>query len=105
MSKFAGKIGIQGDLIETSPGIWENPIREEKIIGDMERKPLRWRSGELSHDSATANHVLSFIASQKLLPDIMNVLWVEWNNKKWSVKNIEHEKPRVRLTLGGAYNG
>jgi hypothetical protein len=105
MAKFSGKIGVRLEAKEVEPGIFEQEIRELKVVGSMDARPLRWSAGELNQDKVRANHVLSIVAPEETLPTLMNVVYVIWNNRKWTVSDIMYERPSLKMTLGGFYNG
>jgi hypothetical protein len=105
MARYKGVIGVKQEAVETSPGIFEESIIELPVTGEMRRQSLRWLSGELSQDKVNAGHQLSIIASEASITGMMDVVYITWQGKKWVVKTIEYQRPRINLTLGGIYNG
>lgn len=105
MARFSGMIGIKSDPVETSPGIFLPAIVERHVSGDILLKPIRWQQGESAQDEPKANHKLSIIASAVVLEDFSDIVYVMWQNRKWSVTNVSYLQPRIELTLGKVYNG
>ncbi len=103
--RYRGIVGVKGAPIETAPGVFVPDIIEHTVSGNMQTKGVRWRAGELSQDSVRANHVLSVIAPASMMDDFSDILYVEWQNRKWTVTTIEYAHPRIQLTLGGVYDG
>lgn len=105
MARFSGHVGLRTDPVEVEPGIYDEGIEDRPITGDILLKPTRWSGGELSQDSVRANHEVSFIIPETTLSDFAEVVYVVWQNRKWSVTAIQYMRPRLKLTLGGLYNG
>lgn len=104
MTKFRGKIGLNRGPVETSPGIFSQEIEDIEVVGDMMSLSLRWPGAGLQ-DGLSARHVLSIITPEDESVDFNEVVYVEWNERKWNVVSIEYKRPRINLTLGGLYNG
>ena len=49
--------------------------------------------------------ILSILTPETTDIKFSEIVYVEYESEKWSVVGIEHERPRVKLTLGGIYNG
>lgn len=104
MTKYAGKIGLKADPVETEPGVFEEVINEIDFTGDIMLSPLRWSGSELAQDTITANHKFEVIASDELISDFTDAVYVLWQNRRWVVKSIEYVRPVIRISLGGLYN-
>jgi len=104
MSKFRGSIGIDRGSEETSPGIFEPTIEEVEVTGEIRNQSARWQSHE-QRDSVTAKHVLSIVTPESSIVDYTEVVYINWQSRKWSVVAIQYMRPRIELTLGGLYNG
>lgn len=105
MTKFCGVVGY-GDTIETEPGIWEVKIEERTYYGDVLSRNLRWeRSVEQQNDNLTINNSISILADPYAFEHASQIRYVEWAGAKWKVTNIDIQRPRLVLTLGGVYNG
>ena len=105
--KFSGIIGF-GITAETEEhsGVWDDTIVERKYYGDIQKASFR---GQVNPDSINDNivlsHQLTVIADPFLTQNYQNIRYVEVEGAKWKVTYVEIQHPRLRLTLGGAYNG
>lgn len=103
--RYSGTIGIKAAPVETSPGIWSEPVAIHNIFGQIRLKGTRWTQGELSQDKVRANHIVSIIGPESLVNDFSEALWITWQGIKWTVTTVEYARPRINLTLGAPYNG
>ena len=104
MAKFYGKIGyaITG---ETKPGVWTDQIVEKDVIGDFLTN--RWDiqpSGGVN-DDLNSNHSVSVIMDPFMSENYQLIKYVRFMGVAWKVKTSELSYPRIKLTLGGEYNG
>jgi hypothetical protein len=104
MVRFSGKVGF-AETRETAPGVWEEFILERKYKGDVIRNARRWENGENLNSTLVVNNKISILADSYLYSYFFNVRYVEWMGTRWSVTNIEVNRPRLLLTIGGVYNG
>lgn len=104
MAKWFGKIGyaITG---EVEPGVWDDTIVEREYFGDMTNdRRKRQSSGEINDNLNLAN-VISIVADPFAYTNCSNVAYVEIMGAKWKVTDIEVQRPRLILTIGGVWNG
>lgn len=104
MTKFCGAVGY-GSTIETSPGVWEVDIQERTYYGDVLSRNIRWERNEQQNDNLTINNSISIIADPYAFDHAAQIRYVKWAGAKWKVTNIDFQRPRLVLTLGGVYNG
>ena len=105
MSRYQGFIGFKGEPVEGPPGIFTEPIVRVKYQGDIQLRPVRWSSGERDQQTVTANHILAIVAPESSMANFANALYIEWQDRKWSITSIEYIRPKIRLAMGGLYNG
>ena len=104
MARYLGNIGINRGIFETSPGIPEVLIEEVEVQGEMRSLGLRWPEAGMG-DQLSARHILSIVTPEDTIIDFTEVVWIEWQGRKWDVDSIEYKRPRVELGLGGLYSG
>lgn len=104
MAKFYETIGF-AESKETSPGIWEDIVEEHPYIGDVVKAAKRYIGGENQNSNFTVTTTISIIADQYAYDYFANIRYVKWMGVRWSVDNVEIEHPRLKITLGGVYNG
>ena len=106
MAKFYGSIGYADTTTsETQPGVWVDDITERTYTGDVITNSRKWKfSGNVNPD-ITISDVISIIADGFIIESTQLMKYVSWRGVRWEIVNIEIERPRVILTLGGVYSG
>lgn len=104
MAKFFGKIGFS-KTIETAPGVFEDLIDPREYYGDIERQGRRWENSESINDDLVVNNYVSVLADDFAYENVGNMKWVEFLGGKWKIKSVEMGYPRIKITLGGVWNG
>lgn len=105
MAKFYGKVGYV-DTKEISDGVWgEVVIDERDYYGDVIRNNKRWETGENLNDNIVINNSISILADPFAYENFFAIRYVKWMGSLWKVTNVEPQRPRLLLTLGGVYNG
>lgn len=104
MAKFSGKIGFVIDE-EVSPGVFMPKTYEKNYYGDIVRHGRRWDTPNEVSDNLTLSDEISIVADSYLRENLGAIRYVVRFGVKWSVNYIEPNYPRIRLTLGGTYNG
>lgn len=104
MAKFYGKIGFVL-MEETIPDVWEPVETPKDYFGDLVRNQRRWSNGESVNENLDISNEISILLDDFLQENYGAIKWVEVMGQKWKVNSITLEYPRIRLTLGGVYNG
>lgn len=103
MAKYCGAIGY-ASLECTTPGVWEEVIRERVYFGDVIRNARRLDNSGGVNDNVVVVNQISIVADPYANANFHAIRYVEWMNSKWKVSNVEVAFPRLILTLGGVYN-
>ena len=102
MAKWFGKIGYVVTE-ETEPGVWEETVTEREYFGDMTSdRRKRQNSGEVNDDINLSN-VISIVADPFAYQNCYNMAYVEIMGSKWKISDVEVQRPRLILTVGGVY--
>lgn len=104
MAKFSGFVGYSRST-ETAPGVWKPVITERQYYGDVLRDTKQWSKGEQLNDNLTLNNRISILADDFAISNLSFIKYVKWDGGFWKVSNIEIQRPRLILMLGGVYNG
>lgn len=104
MAKFYGPIGYSVTT-ETSPGVWVEHTTERNYSGDVIKHAIGWQSGESVNDNLTVNNTISIVADTYANENFSTMRYVKWMGAFWKIKNIDVQRPRLILTIGGVYNG
>lgn len=104
MAKWYGKIGY-AESVETEPGYWEEVIVEREYFGDSYRNSrLLQTNPDSTNDNINIANQISIVADPYTHDHIYAMRYVEFQNTKWKVTNVEVQSPRLILTVGGVYN-
>ena len=103
MAKFYGSIGFTVTE-EIYPGVWEPVSTERTYYGDVIKNHSRWQQTGNVNDDITINNQISIVADPFAYNNFFNLRYVEWLGTKWKVTNIDVQRPRLILTIGGVYN-
>ena len=102
MAKWFGKIGYVVTE-ETEPGVWEETVTEREYFGDMTSdRRKRQNSGEVNDDINLSN-VISIVADPFAYQNCSNMAYVEIMGSKWKISDVEVQRPRLIMTVGGVY--
>ena len=104
MAKFYGKIGYVLTE-ETIPGVYTNNVIERFYRGDVIRINRRWDTGEKVNEDVDVSNEISILSDPFAERHFHLIRYVEWAGTLWKVKSVTVERPRLRLTIGGVYNG
>lgn len=105
MAKFCGKIGFVVTTSEEDDGIWVPQVNERSYRGDVVRNNYRWQVAEKLNDDFQLSNTISIVADPYSYKHLAFIRYVRWMGSCWKVNNIEVQRPRIILTLGGVYNG
>lgn len=104
MARYCGKIGYS-ITEETVPGVWVDKIVEHIHYGDVLTNSSRWDNGTGLNDDISIRNELSIMADPFAFSNFQHIKYAEWMGTLWKVTSISVEYPRLRLSLGGEWNG
>lgn len=104
MGRFYGSVGY-GQGVEVAPGVWEDVVTERKYYGDVLRTSRSLTQGDKVNSDISVGNRLSIVADAYALDHFFTIRYVVWSGTKWVVSNVDVERPRLILSLGGVYNG
>lgn len=106
MAKYYGQIGyLDGDQVETAPGVWEDVIVERNAYGDVLRNNRRLNPGDNANNEITVGNTISIVADAYAANHFFAMRYIKWAGTYWTVATVDVQAPRLNLTLGGVYNG
>lgn len=104
MAKFSGKIGF-AIISEGAAGVYSESIQTKNYSGDVLQNNRRWEKSENLNDNLNINNKISIIADPFAYQNLGTMRYVEWMGASWKITNVEIQRPRLILTIGGVYNG
>ena len=102
MAKWFGVIGF-AEFKETSPGTHEQVITERQYYGDVLRNSFRFQGGNQLNDDVNISNEISIMSDLFADTHLHSIAYVEFMGSRWKVTNVEPARPRLKLTIGGAY--
>ena len=103
MARFCGKIGYAVQS-ETAPGVWTESIKERIYYGDETRNARRLQSSGHQNDDIEISNRLSIIADPFAYENFHAMRYVIYMGSEWKISEVEVQRPRLILSLGGLYN-
>lgn len=105
MAKYSGNVGFV-ETVEVSPGRWDYQVTERRYKGDVFKNTRRWEARDSLLDTLNANNMISIVAKDAYaFQHASAIRYIWWMGARWNVTNIEVQRPRLILTIGGIYNG
>lgn len=102
--KYCGMIGF-ADTVETAKDVWTEIITERMYYGDVVKNTKRYDTTENLNDDINIRNNFSIIADPFAYDHFFNMRYIHWMGSRWKITNIEVQRPRLVLTVGGVYNG
>lgn len=103
MAKFYGKVGFLR-IEETAPDVHGEILTERLYKGDVIRNQKRYQSSEGLNDDVVLSSNISIVADSYANENVFAIKYVMYKGVPWKVTNVEIQRPRIILTLGGKYN-
>ena len=106
MAKFYGEIGYAETNVETAPGVWQDVVKEIKYYGDVLRisRQLENANEKVNSDLSISNS-FSIVADAYAYNHFFAMRYVKWQGAYWTITDVEVQRPRLILRVGGLYHG
>lgn len=104
MAKFHGAIGF-AKTEEIKPGVWRDKVEERYYSGDTLSTTFDFQSSGQINDNVNVRKEISIVADVFAFQNFSSMKYVEYMGTKWKISSVKPEYPRLRLTVGGVYNG
>jgi hypothetical protein len=104
MARFRGAVGFSSPT-EVADGVIEDVITERTYTGDTARMASSQRDVGRVNDSVQLQNTFSIVADDYANSHVFAIRYVVWSGVRWAVTNVEVQRPRLSLMLGGVYNG
>lgn len=104
MAKFHGIVGFAVQT-ETKPGVWLDTITERTYFGDVIRDTRRLDEVERVNMDISVGNSFRILADAYANEHIFAIRFLEWSGALWTVTDVEVQRPRLLLRVGGRYNG
>lgn len=105
MARWCGNVGYV-ETVETVPGVWDEVVTERLYYGDEYRNTRSIQNSKSGTNSdVNISNQISFVADPYANEHIYAIRYAEFQGAKWRVTNVDVQRPRLILSLGGLYNG
>ena len=84
---------------------WVDHITEIQYYGDVVRNTRRLQEGMSVNDDLSVSNSISIVADAYASEHFFAIRYVRWAGSLWKVSDVEVQRPRLLLRLGGVYNG
>lgn len=108
MARFYGTVGYlrsEESDPENHPGVWKEITEERNYYGDIYQNSRRNDQNGSIIDSPVINNRISIVADSYANEHIGAMKYVKIRGTLWKITNIELQRPRIILTIGGIYHG
>lgn len=104
MAKFHGKIGYV-ESVESAPSVWTDQITEREYYGDVIRESKQWTNPGQVNANLTIRNRISILADDFANGNFSAMKYVIWAGVYWMISDVEVQRPRLILSIGGVYHG
>ena len=105
MAKFYGAVGYS-ETVEITPGRYEEAeVTERMYYGDVIKVGRKFQNGDKVISDLTIHDDLSILADPYAMDHFHNMKYVKMYGAAWEITDVQVNYPRLRLTIGGVYNG
>lgn len=104
MARFFSQIGF-GTTVKKAPGVFDILVTERSYRGDVIRNARGFNETDKVLDDISVENSISIVADQYASENFTAIRYVRWAGSLWKVSNVEVQRPRLILRLGGVYNG
>lgn len=102
MARWYGSIGY--GVENKVDGVVTKTIIEKQYYGTATKVGRKFR-GEKINDDITTNTEISIVADPYALNNFQDIIYCVFMNQYWKVDNVDVQRPRLILSLGGKYDG
>lgn len=104
MAKFYGAVGYAQHQ-EVNPGVIEESFVEREYYGDVIKNNRRLEKGDGVNDDINIGNTFSIVADAYAYQNFFAIRYIRWMGAVWKVTDVNVDRPRLELTIGGVWNG
>lgn len=104
MAKFYGLIGFATST-ESKPGVWTDVITEKPYFGEVIRDTRRLDEVDKVNMDLSVGNAFRIVADAYANDHFFAMRYLQWNGQFWVVTDVEVQRPRLLIRIGGIYNG
>lgn len=104
MGKMYTQIGY-AEQVEVERGVIKEETVERPYTVEVIRLSRRTESSGYVNDNVNVNNEFSVLADPYALNHFHSMRYIKLWGQPWIINNVTVEYPRLKLTVGGVYNG
>lgn len=103
--RYSGRLGIVEEQ-EVRPGVWEEVVTEQKVLGTMENTVAEARviDGEII-PRITSTRSVSVPARGVGQRDNRSIRYATWAGRRWTITSVVDQYPNIVCYFGEVYSG
>lgn len=105
MAKAALMVGFVKEVKDRKTGIVKRENIERKFRADVQRSNSNVQSGDKVNDNLRLDMSFQIKLDKFTFENFQWIRYVVFNGIKWSVTNVQSQRPRLIVQTGGVYNG
>lgn len=107
MAKYCGRIGIATSQENpVGSGIYEDTIIERLYYGEVFDLRSRYKANDNGiNDNITIDVEFSILADPFAYQNLPSMKYIEYLGELWKIETISPDRPRLKITIGGIWNG
>lgn len=105
MAKAALMVGFVKEVKDRSTGIVKRENIERKFRADVQRSNSNVQSGDKVNVNLRLDMSFQIKLDKFTFENFQWIRYVVFNGTKWSVTNVQTQRPRLIVQTGGVYNG
>lgn len=86
------------------PGVYSESIIEKQHYGDVIRNTRRWDNEQKINNDLSLSNQFSILANDFAIASVGSMRYIKWNGVLWKITNVDIQRPRIIITVGGVYN-
>ena len=107
--RFYGTVGYASSTTEEAPGVWVEQITERSYYGDVIANSRRLAAPSAVpptlNESPVMENSFSIVGDAEAYDNYANMRYVEWNGSRWTVTDVQIQRPRLILRVGELWVG
>lgn len=83
----------------------QDVITERSYYGDVIRDAPNFQEADKINNDLTVNNSIRIVADAYASDHVFAMRYIRWQGTLWCISDVEIQRPRLLLRLGGVYNG
>lgn len=107
--RFYGAVGYASHSVESAPGVWIETMTEVNYYGTVTRNSRRLEAPSqvppVTNSGIALDNIFSIVGDEQAYGNYTKMRYVRWDGVAWAITNVQVNRPRLILTVGGQWVG